>query len=76
VNAPCSASDHGSVRPVPIQTAAAEYGISVETLYRMLRRDELTRYKRAGDRRTFLDREELDKIFEYKAKRATEGGAP
>ena len=56
------------MRPVPIQTAAAEYGVSVETLYRMLRRRALTRYTRPGDRRTFLDREELEKVFTYRPK--------
>jgi predicted site-specific integrase-resolvase len=54
------------MRPVPIQAAAAEYGVAVETLYRMLRRGQLTRFRRPGDRRTFLDRDELNRVFQYR----------
>ncbi len=67
---------HLMPRPVPdhlvaIQDAADEVGLSVETLYRWLRprrdnerpRPELHRHRVPGDRRTFLDRRELDEAL-------------
>jgi transposase-like protein len=60
---------------IAIQDAAAENGISVETLYRWLRplqekergRPELHRHRVPGDRRTFLDRRELEEALRPRA---------
>lgn len=44
---------------VPIDQVAAEFGISRYTIYRLIRRHGLQTYKQAGDRRTYIDREEI-----------------
>jgi excisionase family DNA binding protein len=44
---------------VPIQEAAKEWGVSVDTLYRLITAKKIGRYRKGGDRRTFVDREEI-----------------
>ena len=51
---------------VPIQDAAREWGVSVDTLYRLITRKEIGRYRKKGDRRTFVDREELKRTFGFR----------
>lgn len=43
-----------------IQAAAERYGVSRRTLYRLLASGRLTRYRRPGDNRTYLEVRELD----------------
>ena len=58
---------------VAIQDAELETGISVETLYRWLRAGQssngtrLTRIRVPGDKRTFLDREQLAEALKPQA---------
>ena len=44
---------------VPIQEAAAEFGLNRVTLHRLIRQGKLTRYKAAVRNKTFVDRVEL-----------------
>lgn len=52
-------------QPVPdswiwLQEAVSVYGVPYRTLHRWLSRGGLTKYRRLGDRRTYLSREELE----------------
>jgi hypothetical protein len=38
----------------------------VETLYRLIRRGKLKRYRKFGDRRTFVDSEEVKAALEFR----------
>ena len=58
------------LRAVSIQVAASEYGVSQVTLYRLLRQGKLKRYEREGSRRTWLDRDQLEELFQYREKRS------
>jgi transposase len=44
--------------------AAREFEIGKSSLYRWLREGLLERYRRRGDRRTFVDREQLRHLVE------------
>lgn len=59
---------------VPLSAAASEFGISEATLYRYLARSALTRHRRAMDRRTYVDRDEIRRLLEVKP--VFESGAP
>lgn len=48
---------------VPISEAAERSGFHVATLYRYIASGDLKRYRRKGDRRTYVD---LDAIMELK----------
>ena len=47
---------------MPLQDAARELGINPATLYRYLKDGRLRSYQVAFDRRTFLDRDELERL--------------
>ncbi|MHB8689008.1 MAG: helix-turn-helix domain-containing protein [Candidatus Dormibacteraceae bacterium] len=47
---------------IPLQDAARELGVNPATLYRYLKAGKLRSYDIAFDRRTFLDREELERL--------------
>lgn len=47
---------------VPLQVAAQEFGVSRTTLYNYVRLGRLKRYRKAMDRRTFLDRAQLRRL--------------
>jgi predicted site-specific integrase-resolvase len=47
---------------IPIEEAAAEFGAAQTSLYRYLKAGRLKRYKKALDRRTFVDRQELRRL--------------
>lgn len=51
---------------IPLTQAVTEFKISESTLYRMIRAGELTRYRRRGDRRTFVDREQLQAVLAFR----------
>lgn len=44
---------------VPLRDAARDAGVSTETIYRLIRAKKLGKFRRFGDRRTFVDEEEL-----------------
>ena len=45
-----------------------EYGLKRSTVYKYIRMGSITPYKRAGDRRSYIKRSELDKLTEFKPK--------
>jgi predicted site-specific integrase-resolvase len=47
----------------PIALAAAEFRVSQATLYAYLKAGRLKRYKRAMDRKTYLDRDEIRRLL-------------
>jgi excisionase family DNA binding protein len=46
-----------------VQEAAERYAVSQATLYNLLRRGELHRFRRSGDKKTYLQVEELDRVL-------------
>jgi hypothetical protein len=48
--------------------AAREFGIARVTLNRLVRQQGIKRWKRAGDRRTYLSRADLKKALAFKPK--------
>lgn len=48
---------------IPIQQAAREYRVGVTTIYKYMRDKRLTRYRRGMDRRTLVDRQEMEQIL-------------
>jgi excisionase family DNA binding protein len=46
-----------------VRDAAERYGVSQATLYNLLRRGELHRFRRSGDKKTYLKIEELDRVL-------------
>ena len=52
---------------LPLQQAAKVYGVSQDSLYRLLAAGKLKRYRREMDKKTWLKRSELDAVFTPKA---------
>jgi len=48
---------------ISVQEAAPEYQIGMTTLFKYLNLKRLTRYGREMDRRTFLDRAEIERLL-------------
>jgi predicted site-specific integrase-resolvase len=48
---------------IPLAKAASEFGVNQATIYRYLKAGELKRYKRAMDRKTYIDRLELRRLI-------------
>jgi excisionase family DNA binding protein len=48
---------------LPIQEAAKRYRTSDDTLYRLIAAGKLRRYRREMDRKTWVKRSELDRVF-------------
>jgi predicted site-specific integrase-resolvase len=59
---------------VSTDDAVREFGIGKSTLYRWLREGLLDRYRRRGDRRTFVDREQLERLIEPQAQKPDSSG--
>ena len=55
----------------PVQDAAKEFQVALTTIYRYIRLGHLKRWRRPMDRRTYVDREELRKLLEFKPADAT-----
>lgn len=53
----------------PIDEVAQEFGISRETLYRLIKRFDLETYRRVGDRRTYVNRDDIRPLVELQPKR-------
>lgn len=49
--------------PVTLDAAAKEFGISRSTVQRLMREGKLSRYVRTGDRRAYVDRDELKELL-------------
>lgn len=60
---------------MPIQDAATEIGVSEVTLYRYLKVGRLKRWKRPMEQRTYLDRDELRQLLEFRVVEGSERGA-
>jgi predicted DNA-binding transcriptional regulator AlpA len=58
---------------VPAEDIAREFGIGRTTIFRLIGKYNLPRYKREGDRRTYVDREEIRKIMQPRPKRKRGG---
>ena len=54
---------------VSTDDAVREFDIGKSSLYRWLRQGLLERYRRRGDRRTFVDREQLKRLIEPQPQR-------
>jgi predicted site-specific integrase-resolvase len=57
---------------VPLQDAAAEFEVSQVTLYRSIKKGQLKRYRRAMDKRTYVDRDELRRLLKLRSVRPGE----
>ncbi len=57
----------------PLEDLAREFGISRNTIYRLIERHKLTTYKRAGDRRTWIDRDALAPLVDLQPKSPPHG---
>ena len=53
-----------------IDDFASEAGISRETIYGLIRRHGLQTYKQVGDRRTYIDRDEIRPLLGPQPKRS------
>lgn len=42
-----------------------EYGLKRSTVYKYIRKGSITAYKRAGDRRSYIKRSELDQLTTF-----------
>lgn len=60
------------MRAVPIDQAAADLGISRDTIYRLIRRHHLDIYRRTGDRRSYVDEDALRPFVELHPRRGPE----
>ena len=49
--------------PVTLDVAAKEFGISRSTVQRLMREGAISRYVRTGDRRAYVDRDELRDVL-------------
>ncbi len=49
---------------VDIYTAAAELGVTRQTIHRLLNEHEIPRYRRPGQRRTMIRRSDLERMKE------------
>lgn len=51
------------VNLISVQDASDQHGLALRTMFKLIKTQGLTRYKKAGDRRTFLDVAELDEAL-------------
>jgi hypothetical protein len=56
------------VDPVTISDAAMEFQIGRMTLYRLINKHGLKKFKKPGDRRTWIDREALRPLLSLQEK--------
>lgn len=61
---------------IPIREAADEFNVDVSTLHRYIRPGRLGKFKRGLDRRTFVDRDELRRLLEFRTVSGGEGSRP
>ena len=51
------------VNLISVQDASDQHGLALRTMFKLIKTQGLTRYKKAGDRRTFLDAAELEEAL-------------
>jgi excisionase family DNA binding protein len=51
---------------ISLDEAATQVGASRRTIQRLFNTGELTKYKRHGDRRTFVDQDQLTRLFGFR----------
>jgi transposase-like protein len=56
------------VDAAPVTDVAREFGIGRTTLYRLIRKYKLDVYRREGDRRSYVNREEVQRIMRLRPK--------
>jgi excisionase family DNA binding protein len=49
----------------PIDEVAEALGVGRATLFRMIKREQIAKYKRQGDRRTFVDDEQVRRALGF-----------
>ena len=54
---------------ISVGDAADRYALSRSTIYRLAHRGKLTIYRRAGDRRSYVERERIKELVEFRPKR-------
>jgi len=55
---------HGVPDIISVDEAARALGLSRTTVFKFLRQGKLARYRREGDKRTLVDRQELTQLVE------------
>jgi excisionase family DNA binding protein len=60
------ALDNAPVDRVPIAEAAERLGVSRDTLERLIRTGRLKRYRRFGDRKTYVDLDEAKQVVDWR----------
>jgi excisionase family DNA binding protein len=58
--------DNARVDRVPIAEAAERLGVSRDTLERLIRAGRLKRYRRFGDRKTYVDLDEAKQVLDWR----------
>lgn len=53
---------------VTVREAAMELGVAEKTVFGLIRQHNLTKFKRAGDRRTYLRRSDVEALKKFKPK--------
>lgn len=53
---------------ISVQDASERHGLAIRTMFKLVKDHGLTRYKKAGDKRTFLDSAELDEALRPRPK--------
>lgn len=53
-----------------------EYGLRRSTVYKYIKKGLITPYKRAGDRRSYFKRHQLEKLTQFQPKRNTPANIP
>jgi predicted DNA-binding transcriptional regulator AlpA len=53
-------------RLLPLQDAAREYSVGATTIYRLIRDKRIGKFRRTGDRRTFVDEAELREALGFR----------
>ena len=56
-----------------IEDVETEYGLKRSTVYKYMRKGLITPYKRAGDRRSYFERRELEELTRFQPKKTTQG---
>lgn len=64
------------VPPMPIQEVSRVERISVRQLYRWIAAGRIAKYDRAGDRRTFVDPEQVRAVRGFRRVSGPEPGSP
>jgi hypothetical protein len=61
---------------ISVDEAVAEFGLSRRTLFRLIESEGLRRFRKVGDRKTYLSREELSRKAAFREVPARYDDAP